>query len=1061
MAVLPLAETIKNTIEVLNEIYEIQNSGLQWVIFLKFSWNVLMDWIVYVFTFQWMNDFIQLPIIIPQVSESIFSDFLNFLVHTPVPSDSHLVDSQIVNTSWTQNFLTSDSSVIQNIIPINPLKVGIFFKTSFLSGFLNCFFLYFPLSPVQFIWLRRVIIDGSWAGRAATIGIIFGHLSLLGFCLFGFRDIINVWFGLEPFSYFLGIWLIFTVIFEIAHGPFRILKKPQRSVMAKIFLVNFGLVWTDQSGLYQFFGNLSLHSGVSPIDFSFYNSDFSISFYFFGIIIGSFFWTYLISQIILRFGYLFPRIAFAMPYSYWIRGFHYFCLISCITLTLTSFPYYGPDYLFTNPLGFFPQDNVFEAIDLLKTDTRDTKKGRLGEKSSLASIDTDVSLFDRGRYAGGPVVEFHIESLNYQEEYAWRSRVDRLSSRGLTRGGGGLLDQYLTTQLGPVEEALKKQRKEKKRAQQIQKFENFTREIQAAKDQKNEQFSVGDSLTLSSLPTAPDDPEDQTGSKDLNRFVDQSPNDLIDNYEYLIERFVENYTAEANKEDSEVPNLVDEKMIHFSAFSEIAKYGFDVFSMFEAVDLDPVDEELAKEIKEKFSENFIYRFLVNCDISNFLKRQPKEHKLTSQDEISLFEKRLALAEYYDTLRSYSQLPSPFSDIFQPLFCGPKSYVNRIYNQQFKGTLKIVERLFSIHLEDDENIPNIRNGNTGLETQKETTQKSPQEEIYLKFKKDPSVLKFDQPLYTASALRDERRKNPLIHEQFLDQMQSSIQEADLSPFLRDGKPLPFFVGWDNQQRKFIVTNRLLTRQKTLSNTSVRKLKTVPQIPGTNFQISKLGLGRVDSKKGKQKVPSSRRRVHKLGRENANGAKSKRSRGTFGGREARGKINLSKKSIPSLSSLGPEFTWKKLAPDRGSKPIMPITSPFQNKKNLKNLRIQNFQFTTWPVTEKALKMNPVLSRLYRTYDEMKMTGSADDVFKYAEPQMEEESLIYDRLPNIVQRIEMKNKLQMSLAPTRGGFIWPGNASLKFKFTQLSQQLQTLQKWFKKDSLPSGKLSRKNRF
>lgn len=93
-------------------------------------------------------------------------------------------------------------------------------------------------------------------------------------------------------------------------------------------------------------------------------------------------------------------------------------------------------------------------------------------------------------------------------------------------------------------------------------------------------------------------------------------------------------------------------------------------------------------------------------------------------------------------------------------------------------------------------------------------------------------------------------------------------------------------------------------------------------------------------------------------------------------------------------------------------------------------------------------------------MKMAGSADDVFKYAEPQMEEESLIYDKLPNIVQRIEMKNKLQISLAPTRGGFIWPGNEPLKFKFTQLSQQLQTLQKWFKKDSLPSGKPAGKNR-
>lgn len=199
----------------------------------------------------------------------------------------------------------------------------------------------------------------------------------------------------------------------------------------------------------------------------------------------------------------------------------------------------------------------------------------------------------------------------------------------------------------------------------------------------------------------------------------------------------------------------------------------------------------------------------------------------------------------------------------------------------------------------------------------------------------------------------------------------------------------------------------------------------------------------STKGKPKVASRR-----ISRGKRSYTKGKRS-----SREARVKVNLPEKSEKSISSLGSEFKWKKLSSLREAKPLMSRTLTSQNKKN--------FQFTTWPVTEKALKMNPLLSRLYRTYDEMKKAGSADDVFKYAEPQMEEESLIYDKLPNIVQRIEMKNKLQMSLAPIRGGFIWPGNESLKFKFTKLSQQLQTLQKWFNKDSLSSRKLSGKNRF
>lgn len=889
MSIIPLTETLKSTVEVLNKIYESAgnvnytnvnfsieglpeghpNGGISLLMtFLKFSGMVLKDWIVYAFTFQWLNDFIQLPIILPQGSESIFSDLFHNLLNKPHPY--HL------------NFLPSDVDV----------SVKSFLKTSFFSGFLNCFFLYFPLSPVQFIWLRYAIIEGQWAGRAATIGIIFGHLSLFGFCLFGFRPIIHAWFGLEPFSYFLGIWLIFTVIFEMTHRPFKLIaaEGSKKKEFFKILFINFGLVWTDQSGFYQFFGNLALHSGTSPLDFS---SPNFIPFYFFGIIFGSVFWTYFISRGIRRFGSLFPRLTgYKYPYSYWVRGLHNFCLIGCITLTLTSLPYYGLDYLFTNPFGFVPQDRVFEATAILKTDMKDAYKGRLGEKSSYASIDTDVSLFDRGRYSSGPIVEFPIESLNYQGEYAWRSRFDRLSSHGLTKGGG-LLDQYLTTQLGPVEEALQKQRREKKREQQKQQIQKFLQN----KENNNLQSEIDPEMAL---------PE---------------PNDLMDSYEHLIERFVEDYTAEANLEDPDVPDLVDEKMIHFSAFLDIAKYGFDMFSMFETV--DPVDEELAKEIKEKFSENFVYRFLVNFDISNFLKRQPKIHQLTSQDEISLFQKRLILAEYYDTLRSYAELP--FSETFQPLFCGPKSYANRIYNQQFKGTLKIVERLFSIHLEDDENIPNIPNN--------EITTKQKEEEMYLKLKKDPAVLKFDQPLYQTNFLK----KNPLIHEQLLEQLHSVQQEADSNPFLQEGKPLPFFVGWDNRQRRFVVTNRLLTRQKTLSNISAQVLK-------DNFR--------------------------------------------------------------KFSS---------------------VTEVTKSKSSKKDKTI--LTFTTWPVTEKALQKNPLLSRLFRTRTEM--TGTTDDLFKYTEPLMEEESVIYKKLPSIVQRIELKNKIQLSLAPTRGGFIWLGNEPLKYKF------------------------------
>lgn len=912
MSVIPLTETLKNTIEVINEIYKIQSPGVQWITFLKYLWNVALDLLLYIGTLQWLNDFVRFSINIPQEAESVFADLVNHFLNNSSPPQFDLLTTE----PWANTHVFD------------------FQGASFFSGFFSCFFLYFPLSTTQFIWLRRVIIDGEWAGRAATTGIIIGHLSLLGCCLFGFRTLINTWFGIEPLSYFLGIWLIFIVIFEMTNRPIRILKKHQKKELLKIFLINFSLVWTDQSGFYQFFGNLSLHGGTSILDFTHYNSQISIILYFCGIIFGSFVWTFVISNSIIRLGYLFTKFT-TYPYSFWIRGLNHFCLIGCIALTITSFPYYGTDYLFLNPLGFNSQDNIFETLPFprLKADTKDTAKGRMGEKSSFASMDTDLSLFDRGQYAGGPTVEFHIESLNYQEEYAWRSRFDKLSSRSFNKGGG-FFNQYLTTQLGPVEQALKKQRREKKRAQQIKKLNRLIN--------KNEKL---ESLNLANSPQINEENIQlhEKNSLPLLLSLPTDPTEFLSYYENLIERFIENYTAEANTEDSAVPDLVDEKMIHFSAFSEIAKYSFDLFSIFEALEFDPIDEELAKEIKEKFSENLVYRFLVNFDISNFVQRQILEQRLTTKDEISLFEKRLALGEYYDTLRNYSKLP--INNIFKPLFCGPKSYSNRIYNQQFKGTLKIVERLFSIHLEDENNIPKLPNPDPFAlqENSENLTKEEKEEQLYLKLQKEPSVLKFDQPLYKKRFLK----KNPLIHEQFLDYNTKTTQDADSNPFIKETQPLPFFVGWNNEQRKFVLTNRFLTRQKIFKNVSM-------------------------SKKSKNNFQKFRKTFNK---------------------------------------------------------------PQKNK-------LQTFTFTTWPVTEKALKQNSKLSRLFQTREEMIKSGSGDDLFKYSEPLMEEDTIIYETLPSLIKRVELKNpeKLKTSLKPIRGGWIWPGNVQLKYKI-QVPYQIQNL--------------------
>nr|YP_009306418.1 hypothetical protein [Caulerpa cliftonii]AOP19322.1 hypothetical protein [Caulerpa cliftonii] len=921
--ILPIGEFIKNTNDVLNKVYEFPTHQAIGAV-IKYFWN-------YLSTFKWIDYYAHFGLVLPKNTHSVFKDLIN----APTPNLNLLLQT--------------------NTNVLSPLING-------LNGFLNSFFLYLPISPVQFIWLRSVVIEGIWAAGAATFGLILGNLSFLGCCLFGLREIIYFWFGFEPLSYFLGVSLVFIVIFQITQrsrlvGPFRILKKSQKDFfnqLFQLFLINFALVWTDQSSLLPFLSNLCFQSGTNILDYDF---DSNSIFYFEGILLGSFFWTFILGLFFTRLGNFLTRFT---PFSYWIRGFHNFCLVGCLTLTLTSFGYYGIDYLFANPLGFV---SVYEK-SLFKTETPDAPAGRLGRFGAKSSMDTDLSLFDRARFGSGPSVELNFESLNYQEEYMWRTRVDRLSSRSV-RKGKGILNKFLVARLGPAEEARQKERRRKKQDQQFHKFQKI-------QQKKKNQLSKSTNQPSKFEYTSPRFSLKEV-NKDANVFSLDSyalKEDLFVEASALLERFLYDYlTKPGETKDPDVPDLPNYKMVHFSAFSEIMKFGFDIFSFFSTdiksyADEDPIEYEM----KEKYSENYIYRFLVNFDISNFLQGLPKHHRLTSQEEIELFKKRLALSEYLDSFRIYSKLNSYIGLVFQPLFCGPKSYSNRVYNQQFKGTLKIVERLFSIHLEDHQNIPTV-------ETEEDST---PEEykDLYLKIKKDPSVLKFDQPLYnsTKSTFPEARPSHisPLAHH-LISIKKNSIKKKKKKKkinnktyrkklFVQETNPVPFFVAWNRKQRKFVVTNRLLTRRKTLDE----------------FRFSR----EIESffKKWNLKKTTQFKSSIKLVKRTWN---------------------------PELSKFDEEF-------EKESKVYKTIRPLF---------------FTTWPVKKKVLLKNPTLTRLYRTSKDMQSTN----LFIYIEPEMLEEDIIYDKLPSIVDRITLSSqtKLQTSLAPRRGILVWPGpQPSLKIQ-------------------------------
>lgn len=183
------------------------------------------------------------------------------------------------------------------------------------------------------------------------------------------------------------------------------------------------------------------------------------------------------------------------------------------------------------------------------------------------------------------------------------------------------------------------------------------------------------------------------------------------------------------------------------------------------------EKEIEQKLKAKYYSNPVYKTLLNLDIDLFLNRQPKNFQLNADQEVDLYTKRRILESYYDSLRYYSQLP--YSETFDEFFEGTKSFSNKVYNQQFKGTLRSVRRLFSLTL-DSKSDP------TG---------------------KIQKVLKFDQPLYDFS----EKQKFSAYHEE-LSSQSKQIKEDSKNDFLIK----PLYAGWDETLRKFVITNKFLPR-----------------------------------------------------------------------------------------------------------------------------------------------------------------------------------------------------------------------------------------------------------
>lgn len=680
---------IRDYIDLLNNVYDLNSSSISWQELISHTFIYIFNSIKFIFlyliTFQWIRDFSYLPVVIPQVSINIFKE--NYFIETPL-----------------FNFF-------------NFLETPLYSSNKFLVGFLNSFFLSLPITCSHILCLRRFLIQGLFAGIFSALGTILGQLCFLVFVLFGFRFFLIPWFSFEPLSYILGILIILYVVYNMAHERrIRPITNKEINTLFNILLINFVLAWTEQSCIFQYLGNITFDAQPTILEIFSSTNEFEFFIlhltYLFGIFFGSLFFT-------ICFGFFFFKlnnfVISSINFSYykWIKYLNLSFLILLIGFSFTSIPYYGIDYLFTNPLGFTSRDALFDNTVFAQRNLKDIPR-LIGFNSGFNSFDTDVVPFNRAKYLqGDPPQSF--EELNFAGEYAWTSRTDRRPMYQQQKA------KELVSKLLKQAKITIKKRDSVEKARQIAKGE------------------LEDKTALNKLPQK---------QKKLNFGTDLSSIQAFN----LQDRFHSDYEL-GDPRIGEVVTIVQNDSFSREFMKEDRKTRFE------------------KKIRHNYYSNSIFKFLINNEIDLFMKRQPQSYKLSGKKEKELYQKRLILANYYDSLRIYNQLP--YAKNFQNIFCGSKSYADRVFNHQFKGTLKIVRRLFSITLNSEGNVP------------------------------QKIILKFDQPLYK------NKKHNFSIHEE----LQANNSPSETTPFLELTNPIPFYVGWDEQLRKLVITNRLLPRYLT--------------------------------------------------------------------------------------------------------------------------------------------------------------------------------------------------------------------------------------------------------
>ena len=741
-----LVTAIRDYVDLVNSNYDavpLNGSIQSWLMPLMVCvLEMLKQAVIYLFSFQWLRDLVYLPLVVPQLS-------LSALRENCYPLENPLINcfAFLEEPSYRDN--------------------------KFFVGLLNSFFACLPVSAAHLLTGRRLLVQGVVAGIASGGGIVAGQCWLVVCVVLGLRPFLIPWLVWEPLNYILGIGLLVNLVYRLTHDRrIRVTRWTDRKEMAQYFLLSLVLTLCEQTSIFQYLGNLTVGAEPTALDIFSLSSGggslFTDGAYVGGFILGSILFALLFGWLALRLKHLWA-VVWSTTNSRVTNWLNSFFLLSLVVFSFASIPYYGLDYLLTSKLGFLPNDTALDGTILSPTTMVDINQ-MLGRSSEFQSFGTDVSTFDRGQYGreDKPVIQ-SFEDLNYQGEYAWTRRLDKQIKHLTTRRAHPFWHRLLGA------------------ANQFELWGQPQGPVQQGQQRDGRPATKGFSIGSPGSPAV--DGFDLQSSVQPTPPLEDGDGNMV---AQLLDRRVEVSTelseiAEAEREPGQPPS--SERLEEDKDFEQqfAADFSSGLLRLF-SVD-DPPITPMARAIKRRYMANPLYSLLLRVDIDTFLGRQPASHLLSPAEESSLFQRRQMVSQYCDALRQYNQLQNWVE--FEALEQGSKSFASRVYNQQFKGTLKVVRRLFSVALD---------NG----------ARPSGQEGKELGSRR---VLKLDQPLFERRPGQDGWHAH--LHEELGP---LAGEGAPTSLFLENANPKPLYAGWDEEMRKLVLTNRSLPRLKALHQTS---------------------------------------------------------------------------------------------------------------------------------------------------------------------------------------------------------------------------------------------------